>query len=181
MSHGVRVVELAFGGLVGTHVGIARLVAEVEDVAKEMAHRILRHRPAEPGAESPVDPRRALEGPAFDVEPPEQDEAASADDLVAEREELRAEGGKRELARPDRLDRKVCGGAPRRVQLAAVRFGQPHDPVVAFAHLGPGSRQPGRRSGSGSPPTSSPRGSPSRERTRPGSPYPADRECPAGP
>ena len=119
---------------------------------------------AEPGAEPPIGAGRALDGPALDVEPPEEHEAAPVDDLVAERVELRAEGREDEVGGADRLERQVRGLPPRRVQLRAVGGGEPHDPVVPRAHFGPGPggrpvvappdlarihRREGRRAGSG--------------------------------
>ena len=71
------------GGAVAAHERIGGVLAGVDDVAEQLALRVLRAGLAEVLAEAPVDERRALVAPALDRQAAHQQEAAAVAQLAA--------------------------------------------------------------------------------------------------
>ena len=128
--------ELAVPGLIGACAVVVVGPAEVDDVAEQMSHRILRYRPPDPGADPPVRDGAPAHRVAFHRQPPEQHEAAAAQQLLADRVEHRAERGQMEVFPADTGNRPVAGigRLDRGADLVNLGLAQNVDPIVVLAH-----------------------------------------------
>ena len=129
--------ELAVPGLIGACAIVVVGPAEVDDVTEQMSHRILRYRPAEPGTDPPVRDGTLAHRVALDRQPPDQHEAASAQQLLPNRFEHRGERGQMEVFPADTRDGTIAGvdRLDRRGDLRDLGFAQNMHPVVALAHI----------------------------------------------
>ena len=129
--------ELPVSGLVGTRTKVVVGAAEIDDVAEQVAHRILRHGPPEPGADPPERDRAPPHRPAFDGQPPDEHEAAAAQELLPDGVERSSEPRQVEVLPTDAGDWTVAGvgRCDRGVDLGNLGLAQDVHPVVAPAHL----------------------------------------------
>ena len=134
---GIGVEELAVTGLVGAGAIVVVGPAEVDDVAEQVSHRILRHRPSEEGANPPERDGPPAHRIALDRQPPDQYESAAAQQLFADRVQHRTERRQREVFPADTGDWPAAGigRLDRGVDLGDRGLVQDMYPVVALADL----------------------------------------------
>ena len=99
-------VVLPLRRLIGADVRIVQIVADVANMAEEMAPGVLGARAPEPRPDPPVDGRRVLERVALHRQAAQEDEAASVQDLVAEPLQPRAERRQGKILAPDLRQRQ---------------------------------------------------------------------------
>ena len=131
--------EAELGGALGQPPVVVLLgVADIDDVADDMAVAVLGDRIADVARESPVDADQGLAVVALDRQALDVAEAQARADLRPERAEPRRQPVEREVVAPDLLDAKpaLARGQHRRVDLGDIGRGQPADPVVALHDLG---------------------------------------------
>ena len=124
---------LAFGGLVGAHVGVAGRQAEIGDVAEQMPHRVLRARIAEMHADAPIGRSAVGDRLPLDRQPAQQHKAAPVEHFVAQAVEHRAEDREGEIGAGQRGEVAPADLGDGRLDLADLGGRQGVDPGFGLA------------------------------------------------
>jgi hypothetical protein len=139
------VVRDVAGGAIAADERVRGVLARVDDVPEEVAHRVLRAGPSEVEAEAPVDERRVVLAPAVDGQPAHDEEAAPVEELRRPRAGRRPERRQRKVVASHRPDAEPAGpgGVARRLELGERARAERHRPAVRPGDL---LATPGRRS-----------------------------------
>src|SRR6185369_6212558 len=117
--------------------GIGRVLAGVDDVAEELALRVLGAGSSEVLADAPVRERGGLVAPAGDGKAAHEEEAAAVEQLVGPGADASAERVEREVLAPHLAEREAArlDGGARPLELRDLVRPEPDDPVLARRHL----------------------------------------------
>jgi hypothetical protein len=137
-------VEAEFGaGLGDALVMVFDRVADIDDVAHQMAVAVLRHRVADMAAEPPIEADQRLAIVALDRQALDVAEAEAGADLRPQRTQPRRQAAERKVVAADFLDRETARSRqPHRfVDFGDIGLAEPADPVVALHDLRHGPRE----------------------------------------